>query len=116
MLMVMMIAAVAAATPAAVLPKGGSTACDVSIEKVELLTDADLPVPVVPSFGWSIEAKRQALVVSKIVGSDAKPPPDPAGKLPDAGKNGRDPAVLLPKCQEEARPKRKRRQSDYPMA
>jgi hypothetical protein len=116
MLMVMMIAAVAAATPTAEAPQNGSAACDVAIEKVEFVLDVAPAIPSVPSFGWSIEAKQQVLIVSKIVGGAEKPSPDESGKLPENGKSDRDPAVLLPKCQHEARPKRKRRLSDYPMA
>lgn len=113
MLMIAVIAAVAALPiadrPVADLQIGGSTACGVPVVKIEF-------VPTVPTFGWSPDAIAQVRIVSKIVDEKQNIPPEETGRLPLENKAGRDPAVLLPKCQEEARPKRKRRQSDYPMA
>ena len=40
----------------------------------------------------------------------------PDGRLPDIGPKSRDPAVLLPVCNEAPRQKRRKRKSDYPMA
>jgi hypothetical protein len=114
MLMVSVIAAVAAA-PVVELPKSSAPACGVTIVKIELLPDIDQIVPTVASFGWSPEAKRQALTVSYIVGGVTKSPPADAGKLPEAARSEQSPAVLQPNCAEPPKPRRRRRLSDYPM-
>jgi hypothetical protein len=114
MLMVSVIAALAAA-PVAELPKGSAPTCGATIVKIELLPNIDEVIPTVDSFGWSPEAKRQALTVSYIVGGGTKTSPADAGKLPEVERSEQSPAVLLPSCTEPIKPKRRRRLSDYPM-
>jgi hypothetical protein len=114
MFMVAVIAAVAAA-PVAELPKGSVSACGATIEKVELMPDTEFVVPTVPSFGWSPEAKRQALAVSYIIDGSQKVAPADEGALPKIEVRGQGPAVLLPNCAEPLKPKRRKRLSDYPM-
>ncbi len=115
MLMVAVFAA-AAAAPVAELPKGNASLCGVTIEKVGLLPDLQVDVPHVPPFGWSPEAKRQALTVSHIMKQEADMLPTGEGMLPKSEVGGHGPAVLLPDCKPEPRKKRKKRLSDYPMA
>ena len=114
MFMVAVIAAVAAA-PVTELPNGSVSACGATIEKVELIPDTYPAVPTVPPFGWSPEAKRQAVVASYVIDGGSKAVPADGGTLPKTEVRGQSPAVLLPNCAEPPKPKRRKRLSDYPM-
>lgn len=115
MLTVIVFAAASAAVPQASQPDA-APACGVVIERVEWLPEEPAGVIVVPSFGWSPEARMQVLAVSRILEEKALAPDESAGKIPDAEPKSRDPAVLLPDCKEAPRPKRRKRLSDYPMS
>jgi hypothetical protein len=68
------------------------------------------PVPVIAPFGWSADAKAQALLVSKIVEPDNIAPGH--GILPKGKSRSKGPAVLMPGCKSAEERKKK----DYPMA
>lgn len=124
MLIILTLLVSTAATQPVPPPDGGAAICGQAIEKIGLLPVGSAPdslapggpVPIVPSFGWSADARSQALAVSKIIQESAESAPKDAGKIPGASPKARDPAVLLPDCREAPRPRRKRRLSDYPMA
>lgn len=61
-------------------------------------------VPVVAPFGWSEQAKAQAILVSKIVEPDKAAPKHEL--LPRTDTPSKGPAVLTPECKPEERKKK----------
>jgi hypothetical protein len=100
MLMMILAATTAAAE---VPPQKAQPSCSAGSVLVEF------DVPTVAPFGWSEQAKAQAILVSKIIEPDkAKPEHE---LLPRTDTPSKGPAVLTPECKPERRKKK-----DYPLA
>jgi hypothetical protein len=85
------------------------------LENYPNLDNPQMAAPSTPPFGWSDEAKLQAITVSNIVDRIAEKPGDGAAILPEGSDKSRNPAILLPDCKPAPVPKRRKRLSDYPM-
>lgn len=103
-LLIMMLAA---ATAAEAPQQNAEPPCSARRVLVEYVVAE--PVPVIPSFGWSPEAKAQTLLVSKIIEPDSTAPKHDI--MPQAEPSAKGPAVLTPGCKAEQRKKK-----DYQMA
>lgn len=104
----MLIMMLAAATATAAPQKDAQPPCPAGRTLVEYVPVE--PVPMIAPFGWSAEAKAQALLVSKIIEPDSDGPKHDI--LPKAEAQPKGPAVLTPGCKAIEERKKK----DHPMA
>ena len=104
----MLIMILAAATATAAPQQNAEPTCPAGRILVEHVIVE--PVPVIAPFGWSADAKAQALLVSKIVEPDNSGPKHDI--LPKAEPQPKGPAVLTPGCKATEERKKK----DHPMA
>jgi hypothetical protein len=100
------------ASPDVAQQKDANPACGVQVYSVSL--EPQLELPAIPPFGWSYAAQEQALRIAGRAAPLPEKAQPPEGQIPEAAPENREPSVLLPKCQEEPR-KRRKRKNDYPM-